>query len=276
MKPSYGGRFAATSTLRRDPTAPELAGGLPCGAADQKLFNEFFSLVTLIADEIRNVLIAASITPSEATSTQLRDAILALAPAVGGGGSTTFATLAEHLAGTSQTLSTHPYGVAHMIADAVAAIVLPVIPGVSDPVTYDSGTNKYGARKATVSLGGYGRAANSAEALAGTSATIDGLNLPWMTPELVAMVISDRLAAYHPDMGNTAIGAIRGATVAYNFCNILDDVSGASIAAAHASVTYGGKLFHDADTALWPGTWRARAVTWSDGYANSWLFQRVA
>lgn len=196
MKPSYGGAFAPTSTLRRAPTSPELAGGLPCGPADQKLFNEFFYLVTMLADEVRNVLVAASITPNEATSTQLRDAILALAPAVGGGGSTTFATLAEHLAGTSQTLSTHPYGVAHMITDAVAAITLPVIPGVSDPVTYDSGTNKYGARKATVSLGGYGRVANSAEAIAGTSATIDGINLPWITPELLAMVITDRLDAW--------------------------------------------------------------------------------
>lgn len=214
MKPSYGGAFAPTSTLRRAPTSPELSGGLPCGQADQKLFNEFFYLVTMLADEVRNVLVAASITPDEATSTQLRDAILALAPTVGGGGSTTFATLMEHLAGTSQTLSTHPYGVANMIADAVAAISIPAIPGVTLPATYDGATNKYSVRKGSLTEGGYGRVANSAEALAGTSATIDGINLPWITPELLAMVITDRLAAY--EVGAKLQWAAPADSVLYN------------------------------------------------------------
>ena len=150
------------------------------------------------------------------------------------------------------------------------------IPGVTLPATYDGATNKYSVRKGSLTEGGYGRVANSAEALAGTSATIDGVNLPWITPELLAMVITDRLAAYRPDVSPTAIGAYRGATVHYTFCDLLDVVSGASIAAYRSSIVYNGHLIHDASPALWPGSWRAVANTWSDGYANAWIFQRVA
>jgi hypothetical protein len=76
MKSAPALPWAATpATLRREPTAGELASGIPCGPADQKMFNELFYRAFQGLIEIQNVVAHAGLTPSDSVLTQLRDAI---------------------------------------------------------------------------------------------------------------------------------------------------------------------------------------------------------
>lgn len=71
------------SAEKRFPTADERANGFPCGPADIRLFNGMF---WRIEAELNAVLAEGGITPSDASFTQVRDAILAMIEAATGGG----------------------------------------------------------------------------------------------------------------------------------------------------------------------------------------------
>jgi len=69
--------FANENDQRRFPTVLEKANGFGCGDADLNLFNGMF---WCIQKEIVEVIKAGGLAPSNASHTQLRDAILALLP----------------------------------------------------------------------------------------------------------------------------------------------------------------------------------------------------
>lgn len=115
--------------------------------------------------------------------------------------------------------------------------------------------------------GPFGSGTSSMTLAAGATLVIISDGVDW---------IASASSVFSLDPGIAGIGAIRGATVHYTFCNILDVVSGSSIASYRTSIIYNGHLIHDASPELWPGSWRALANTYSDGFANAWIFQRVA
>ncbi|QIG73266.1 hypothetical protein EVC02_045 [Rhizobium phage RHph_N17] len=73
----------ADSGERREPTTDEQDNGFGCGAASLPLFNWMF---WAIQSEIKNVLIPAGLTPSNADMTQLKQAIQIMIDASTGGG----------------------------------------------------------------------------------------------------------------------------------------------------------------------------------------------
>lgn len=80
------GLFATdTSTAKRAPNANEETEGFPTGAADIDLFNGFFHD---LGQEIRNVITAGGITPSNGSTSQLLSGINALIAAATGVGDT--------------------------------------------------------------------------------------------------------------------------------------------------------------------------------------------
>lgn len=77
--------FASDGGVARSPTTDEQAGGFPCGAADQELFNRLHQGVQA---EFKAVLDAGGITGIEEDDTGLLQAIMALISAATGGGDT--------------------------------------------------------------------------------------------------------------------------------------------------------------------------------------------
>lgn len=69
--------FSTNPAERREPSTAEMADGFPCNEADRKLFNWLF---WCFGQEILSVLAAADITPSNASHTQLLEAIQKLIP----------------------------------------------------------------------------------------------------------------------------------------------------------------------------------------------------
>jgi hypothetical protein len=85
----------ASNAGRRSPTADEKLNGFPCGPADQFLFNGLFNR---LESEMRSVIIAAGITPSDTNMGQVRDAIQAMIDAATGGGDTSSYLLLDQAA----------------------------------------------------------------------------------------------------------------------------------------------------------------------------------
>jgi hypothetical protein len=79
MKNKLSGLWAASpSSQRREPSNSEITGGFPCGAADQKLFNEEFYRLTGIEAELINFLVYMGFTPDEADLKQILKALIKL------------------------------------------------------------------------------------------------------------------------------------------------------------------------------------------------------
>jgi hypothetical protein len=64
------------ASQRREPTPSELAGGFPCGALDQKLFNELMFRLSQMQREIVYAVVTSGQTPNQNDTTQLWKAIL--------------------------------------------------------------------------------------------------------------------------------------------------------------------------------------------------------
>lgn len=77
--------FAITGP-RRSPTDTEVANGMPCGPADQALFNQLFYRLEA---EVGSVIQFAGLTPTDTSMDQLLQAIVALINSAVGGGETT-------------------------------------------------------------------------------------------------------------------------------------------------------------------------------------------
>jgi hypothetical protein len=76
MKPVLSGRWAETpSTQRREPTAPEIASGYPCGPWDLALFNELDYRNTDVQREVGNLILSNGITLSESDPLQVLRAV---------------------------------------------------------------------------------------------------------------------------------------------------------------------------------------------------------
>jgi hypothetical protein len=94
MRDDFGALFAASALLRDDPTASELAGGIPCGPFRQKLLNELFFASSSMLSELNTLLDTAGIAPDETQTSQLLAAIRKLAPELPAPASTVQFTLA--------------------------------------------------------------------------------------------------------------------------------------------------------------------------------------
>jgi hypothetical protein len=76
MRADFGGLFAASpASLRRDPTAQEVTGGLACGAAGRDFWNEMLFAESSLLSEAGAALAVAGITADETLTTQLAQAL---------------------------------------------------------------------------------------------------------------------------------------------------------------------------------------------------------
>jgi hypothetical protein len=76
MKPAPSQRWAESpSSQRREPTGGELAGGFPCGPADQALFNELMFRLTDMITEAAGLVTASGLVANESTLTQVLQSV---------------------------------------------------------------------------------------------------------------------------------------------------------------------------------------------------------
>lgn len=109
MKAAFPAIWAESpSSLRREPTNTELAGGLPCGPFDKKLLDELFYRVSLMNEELENALLANGITPSAGVYDQLAAAIKGRAIAQVGRGASVTQTAAQLIPTGVETALTWP------------------------------------------------------------------------------------------------------------------------------------------------------------------------
>ena len=81
MKADFPALWAeAPSTLRREPTNAELAGGFPCGPLDLPLFNELVFRLSEIQREIVYAITQSGQTPNANSTTQLWAAMRSISP----------------------------------------------------------------------------------------------------------------------------------------------------------------------------------------------------
>jgi hypothetical protein len=81
MKADFPALWAESpSTLRREPTNAELAGGFPCGDLDLQLFNELFFRLSETQREIVYAIIQSGQTPNANNNTQLWQAMRVAQP----------------------------------------------------------------------------------------------------------------------------------------------------------------------------------------------------
>ncbi|TNC14931.1 hypothetical protein FF100_04975 [Methylobacterium terricola] len=82
MKADFNARWAeAPATLRREPSALELAGGFPCGPLDLPLWNELTYRLTQVYGELATVVRQSGQTPNQSNLGQVWQAILSVLPA---------------------------------------------------------------------------------------------------------------------------------------------------------------------------------------------------